>query len=820
MLANGKLKRFLCLALTCLMLTPIVSFATTDSSDDTTTTADTTDTTVEDTNESATGKESFVYNLNSTADKTGADLDKVDSIKELLASSSTTRKEAAIEAAIVSASKEDIQGHSYVCSAGIYELYLNQETLSVIIRDSESGAIITSTLSKEDALARGYTQTMYDIVTTGLYIDPIVYDPEAQSQFGDYQPGTLTSVRNATLDYTMKDDGFDVHILFDSLGIELTLKVTLDESGLKCEIPIDSVKENNEMYLLGNLYLFSLLGNTDRGDRDGYMIIPDGNGIIVDYQDFFVDGTPKYKSSFSKRVYGGDLGIDNAGVTPTSIEGTGGSSNPAEDIIAPYFGMVHTDSQIAVLGIIVNGEESSYIDSSLNGVSNCFENYIGARFAYRENYNEYIDTSINNTTQMASDIFLLGNVEVEYLFTSGEEATYSGLANSLRNYLIETGVLTKTDNQDFNVRIDFMGADKEDFLVFKRNVIATTAEQISEIINKLEDLGVTDITAIYEGWQEDGVYNVPFDSFDADSDIGGNSGIIDLYEELKDKSIDLYLMTDMLSINTSLSSSTFTSVNMFNKKTYEDFNRYAEVFDTFRALFPAKSEEYIKNLADDCLGEGIKNLALSGISNNLFAYLEDSKQYSRSNSMQHYEDALKEVKDNGTDVILEAPFMYLWKYTDAYLNMPIGSSMYVYATQEIPFLTSVLKGSMNIYSEYINFEANATEYFLKLVETGIYPSFILTYESPETLQYTNSNWIYTSEYEKYEDLIVEYNEKLGALNEMTKDAYIVGHERLDSNVGITTYSNGVKVYINFSEAEVTVDDMTIEALSYKVGETE
>jgi len=451
------------------MLTPIISFATGSN------TATQTDV-----------KESFIDDLNSTADKTGADLDKVAAIKKTLALSETERSKIALENAVVATSKEDIKGHSYVCSANGYELYLKKDTLSIIIRDEKTGSILESTLSKEDAIARGYTQTMYNTLTTGLSINTILYDPESKSRFGDYQLETnVTDITKAELDYKMRKDGFDVAVNFKDKKISLTVNVTFNENGLDVKIPVDSVKENSKSFLLSNLSLFPLLGYTDRGEREGYMIIPDGNGIIVNFDDFFQDGEPKYKSSFTKRVYGRDLGVDTKGSLLTGIEGTGGSSNSAEEVIAPYFGMVHTDTDIAVLGFISEGEESAYIESTLNGVSRCFENYIGPRFEYRSIYSEPIDNVGNAGKNKATEIFLEGDIEVNYLFTSGEEATYSGLANSLRELLLDKKMLVNSKDQDFDVRLDFLGADKENFLVFRRNVVATTAENISDIIDRL-----------------------------------------------------------------------------------------------------------------------------------------------------------------------------------------------------------------------------------------------------------------------------------------------------------------------------------------------
>ena len=50
------------------------------------------------------------------------------------------------------------------------------------------------------------------------------------------------------------------------------------------------------------------------------------------------------------------------------------------------------------------------------------------------------------------------------------------------------------------------------------------------------------------------------------------------------------------------------------------------------------------------------------------------------------------------------------------MNTPMTGSRYNFVDEDIPFLAIVLKGSLPMYSNYINFEANKTEYFLKLVE--------------------------------------------------------------------------------------------------------
>lgn len=854
MVISKKMKRLLCLAVVCLMLTPIISFATTDNpapdanNNDTQTGADNPGDTAGNENEAgdnntggentgndaAGGEKTWIDSLNSGASQAATvDNDAVLEFREFLKLPEAQRKEQAKKNGIVETSKEDIDEHKYICTRGGYELYLKEDTLGVIIRDEKTGAVIRSTMSPVEAVAKGYNQTNFDFATNGLLIHYIEYNKDGTtSRYGQYTEtaGVYATMNNCKVTTEeIKENGNVVgvtaHLEYEKFGFKLDVVLTMEEKGaLKVEIPESTVSETNSAYMMAELYIFQMLGHSDRGDRDGYLILPDGNGIIVRNEDFFKDGSGKYKGQFIKQAYGSDVGIDTttAGGTSSNAANTGiqGSRNfttAAEVLNIPYFGTVFEDTGIAVLGIVEEGEYGATVMGNINGVNRSFENYNFVKFVYRSLYNEYTDSVGGTERRTTTKDRMIGDITITYLLTSDDEATYAGLANKLRDELIEEGIVVASKKDEFDLRIDFFGVDKEDFLIFRRNVIATTTDDIKEMIEKLSDKGVTNILAVYQGWQKDGVYNVPIYKFKADSDVGGNKGIEDLYDEFeKNGNVDFYLLQDMVTINTSLTSSTFTSVSALTGRTYETTQRFNEVFKTFRFLYPFKTKEYMDDLVEDLLDSDIKKVAFSGMSENLFCYQDDKENFTRQTSMKYYEDALKNAKDKGMDVALQSPFMYLWKYTDAYLDFGIGSSMYVYATDEIPFVSSVLKGTMNLYSEYVNFEANSTEYFLKLVETGVAPSFLITKESPEVFQNTNSNWIYSSEYDKYEEQIIDYYNKLKAVNDKVKGEYIVNHEKLDSNVSITTYSNGVKVYVNFSDVDVTVDGMTIEAESYSV----
>ena len=215
--------------------------------------------------------------------------------------------------------------------------------------------------------------------------------------------------------------------------------------------------------------------------------------------------------------------------------------------------------------------------------------------------------------------------------------------------------------------------------------------------------------------------------------------------------------------------------------------------------------------------KGVNNLALAGISNSLYSYSYKGNYYTRYDVADTYSSQIDSVSEE-TNLLLEQPFAYLWDDTDAFLDMPLGSSDYMYIDEEVPFLSIVLKGVLPMYSDYVNFEANKTEFFLQMVESGVYPSFYITSENSSALIYTNSSDLYSTEYSTYRDTIIEYDAALREVADAVGDACIVGHEKLENDVTVVTYDNGTAVYVNYSDAEQTVNGVTVDAMSYKVGE--
>lgn len=705
---------------------------------------------------------------------------------------------AALSIGTVDTSKQ-LDGHHLVAANENYELYLYEPALSIIVKNTKTGAVMESTVRNEERLGN-VNETWKGFLQSGIVVELQEETNTMQKKLGIEGSGAQVSVElipggfRAKLDYPTQE-----------LGFEAEVKLYDDGSITAC-IPESSIYENADNKKIGNIYVFPLLGSSRLDEKEGYMFVPDGNGALI----YLDDKDGRFDSGYVQKVYGSDIGVGESYVL-SLLWDRYETHNDAEMILAPVYGMVHTGDEMGYLAIIESGDEEASIYATPNGAYSDY-NWITAAFRKCTTYIQPTSNSGGSVTKVTDRIKY--DINVRYMFVDGADANYAGLAKRYRNYLIEKDELVKVEDT-FKIRLDFLGMDVENWMLWKKDAPVTTVDNIREIYRDLEQEGVTDILSIYKGWQEGGIFDLPVTSYDVAGSIGGARDLSKLMDECEAKNIDFYLFTDGVRANTETGNTTFDTVKKMDKRLYTQ-NTYQNVYREFVYWTPQKTLENLKTLQKNFAKKGVNKLALSEIGNTMFTYTMGDTMQTRLVSKYLYEQALQQTSAS-MDLMLEAPVQCYWQYVKAIVDMPISDSDYIYTDQSVPFLSIALKGILPMYGDYVNFEANEREYFLKLVETGIYPSFYLTYENPSELIYTNSSNVYTSQYSVYRDQILNYYDELRQINERTKNSMIVNHEITNTGVTIVTYDNGVKLYINYSAKEQKADNVTVPALSYVVG---
>lgn len=685
------------------------------------------------------------------------------------------------------------EDYELVCESDTFRLYLKRPTLAIILESKANGAVLRSTAENLEGIS---SKDWQGFVQSGVVMEYI----EDTSRVN----GQADFINKASdIVYTMGDHGFTADVTFPEIGISYQVNVELAGSDLKVTIPQDRIVETQEKYTVATFSLFPFLGASYMGEDDGYMLIPDGQGALINLE----DNEGRFSQPFEAPVYGAKIGVNDQVYSMYSV-GT-------EPVIMPVFGIARSNDQIGFLGVIEEGDEAARIRAYPNGVRLKYD-WVSAVYEYRYVYTQMMGNSagaggIDARTETRRNF----DIVQHFLLLDGEDATYAGMAVAYRDYLEEKGFFASAEMDDFDVELDMLCLEKENYVLGKQDVVMTSFEDVAVMLSELRDEGVGAMNVVLRGWQEGGLSGaMPTDNYAPAGSLGGSGGLKSLIDRAASRKVPVYLEADFLSMNQE--THPVLSYSAFKKITSATWSRptFGMVYDTLRYVTPSKTLELSQHVVEQMAKNGVEGIALTGITSLMTDYFED----------QHYRDSIEmasvygQVADTARKSMhsrLSGANAYLWPYASSLSDMPVTGSDYVYVDSEVPFLSMALSGKMPVYAEYVNFQANSNRFFLRLVEQGTRPCFLLTMEDPIELSNSNSANVYSSRYELYKQMIVDWYKELSALHEKVAGASIVNHE-MDGSLTHVTWSNGVEVYLNFGDAEADVDGVPVPAMDYVV----
>lgn len=689
--------------------------------------------------------------------------------------------------------EKDKDGYILAAKNDKFSLYYEETGLTVKVINNITGAVTTSAATPDEESS----ETWRNFVNSGIVLEYYKGEAVNINKINMYSGKPITKI-------SMIENGFAAELNFKKIGISLTLFVTLNEDGIRAQVPYSSIKESNEQFRLAAIYIMPFLGYTRLGEVEGYMLIPDGSGAVISLK----DNNEKFNQPYKAKVYGGNYSVESNTTTVQKYDDEIATTVDSAGVFAPVFGMVHTSTKNAFLGIIESGKYNAEIYAYPNGVITEY-NWITARYVYREVY-QYLtgQTGSISSTQKNAETF---DISVVYRFEQGDEADYVGLAKSYRDYLIENKLINTKADTSYSTRIDFFAGDEEKALVGKSFVSMTSVDGIDNILGQLKNDGIDKLSVAIKGWQKKGIYGDITGKTTFQSDIGS----FDDYKELAEKYSDtatFMLYGDFLNVYANSGSKEY--IYQYNGRVFSN-ETFLKLHETKYRYTPESVKKRVDRLLEEL--EGTKNLGISfdGITNEVYSYEAGEKMtmFSRQYAAKAHSDILKSAGDK-MNTAYTSPNDYTWQTINKYYDFRVYGSDYKFVAGEVPFFAIALNGTIPLYSEYVNFKADTTEYLLKLIESGVYPSFLLTQESPSKLIYTDSSSLFSCEYGEYKEMIAEYNKVFENLYSQIKGSRIADHS-FDGGVAVTTYENGVKVIVNYNKQSVVSDGVTVDAQSYK-----
>ncbi len=440
-----------------------------------------------------------------------------------------------------------INGHNLIAENDNYALYMNEEYLSIIVLDKETGACMESAVSYDD----GRSNATWSAAMRSALVLTTIYG------ITDTQQADLVN-DDVSKDIELTGDGFRAKVYWNKYKIGMTLEVSLTEDGVVAVIPEESILEDSTEYFIGTISIYPFMGHTYLDEKEGYMFLPDGNGALI----YLNDKEGRFSTGFTGMIYGQDSGFEGSS-TAALLWDDYDIVNGGNQVMAPVYGMAHTGDGIAYLAVVEEGEERASIIASPNGV-NVDYNRIYAQFTERTVYTQYTSNNSSSGYRTAETVRSHSDLQVHWIFLKGEEANYCGMANAYRKYLMDKGDLVKAPDTSYNTRVDFLGTERESWVIGTTSVVMTTVDDIRAIYEDLNAQGIQDIFTVYKGWQKGGLYSLPISSYKADSGIGGTGSLTALMKEAEEEGIAFYLYNDALRLNPSVNSSTFNVVKRVN----------------------------------------------------------------------------------------------------------------------------------------------------------------------------------------------------------------------------------------------------------------
>ncbi len=656
-------------------------------------------------------------------------------------------------------------------------LYANPVTLAFKALDKRSGYLWHSNLDQPapgDRLNRSWT-AFADSAISIEYLDEKAVNKRV-------------SITNASvaLDFRPNGQGFEADLLFSDFGIGMRLIVRLERDGVHVEIPFNSIRQDNPAYKLGVLYLYPFMGATRADEVSGYILIPDGSGSLVP-----LAAATKARTMFYGRYYGADLGMIALLPFDPNI-------NRPYRLSLPVMGMAHGEGQHAYLSIVEDGAGYAELHVHPSGIITNF-NFAYHAFIYNQSYFQATNRAGAGVTTLQKETNAF-DIKVRYRFLTGAESDYVGMARSYRQFLLEKGWLRPIpQNQDqIGLHLEFLGGDKEKVLLWNRMIPMTTVEQMRAI---LDDLQIGRVEAVYYGWQPLGAASMLPDSLSLDRQLGGLADLRALSEKLAAGGGRLYLYADpQAALEGEGGYSPRRDLAMAITGVYmKGYNRY-KVSYYLNADSLTQRLSRLSRQVDERLSGG---LALDQLGTMLYSDFRTAPPLNREQTLRRYQRLLSELP---TPLAFYNPNAYAFGWMRAYFDLPLDDSGYIFTAQDVPFLPIVLSGAVPYYGPPLNFSSDPQGDRLKHADYGVYPSFFLSHEVTAKILNTSSSWVFTSAYAQWGEEVKETYRWLNDLLAPALGQAIIARQRLADGVYATSYANGYRVVVNYSNRPFTTDD--------------
>ncbi len=602
----------------------------------------------------------------------------------------------------------------------------------------------------------------------------------------------------------------------ETLGFTIALDWTLDGDAVECSIPPELIQERGG----GMIYRIQLLPYMAAAgtDEKGYMVVPNGSGALIHF-----NNGKTASAAYSQYIY--DMDLVDAEYTKTQ------STQPVR---LPLFAICREDS--AVLATVEDGASFANITADISGRRNSYNNAYVSFILRGDEKLAMFGAGETADLPVVEDNLYHENLTVRYTMLTGENASYSGVANYYRERLIAEGTLApKAEGGDIPFYYDVIGAVKETahtMGVQHLQVKAmTTFDEAAQMAQALKDKGVANQVMNFQGWMNGGFYHDVPDRIKVQRQLGGKKDLENLNDTVESLGGELYADVAIQNVTyitkryryTEESSRyygagyavSFGEVNPANLRRTSGMGYSENLYDLLSPRFlPRYVGGFIKEMEDI----GVSGISLRDLGYELHSDKKRTHVINREEALMVVKAQLEALRNTGRSLMITGGNDYALTGVEHVLAAPLAATEYFIVDESIPLYEMVVHGSVDYAGMAINTltsEDMRTD-LLKLIEYGASTRYIFTWEDATEMKYTGLNKYYATTFASWADEAVEnYGYVNGALRHVS-NAQMTEHDALTDTLKKVTYSNGVTIYVNYGAQDAQADGCTVPAKDYLV----
>jgi len=664
-------------------------------------------------------------------------------------------------------------------------------------------------IAKSKQTGKAWCTTPYDLYiegeTSAAISSPIEISViNSTTKVIDFDRAYTSCIKTGNMSAEKIDNGIKVTYYFDTYAVSVPICYIIREDSIAITFDTTKVTEG-DTYKLLRVSVAPFMCSAENNVEGNYIFVPSGTGALMKAVSY--DGS---KVTYSSEVYGIDgsrlyeeLPIDN------------------EKIKMPVFGAKNGDS--ALMGIIEQGAEMAVINAASRDKKSGYANVYPT--IYTRGYDIYAEKYAHNASfsWRNSEIMSDQNVVIGYYFLEGEKASYVGMAERYRQYLIEKKGLKKSSQKENAYAVSVLGNIMNKKLAFgfpySKLESLTTFSQTEKIITELASSTGLYPTVQMTGFGQTGIdVGEIADGYKFASVSGSVKDYKKIEELAKKGNFLLSVDFDLLNFNKSGSGvNTYSNVAKSASK-FKVKQSYSDVavrwFDDSYKSYYLVNRSKVSGLVDKLIKKAEK-LGITGISTSTLGQIaysdySDIKYATRLQTETDVAEYLKRIKDAGYKVVTDDANVYAATASDSVLNLKIEPYNMDGIDQYVPFYQIVFKGYVPLYSEPLNLTTNYKESVLYALASGTGLGYTVIENYNIDYATTPHKNLYNSLYRDLKDEITTSVSEYKSYYDAIEGAVIVNYRILDTGVTETVFDNGVVAYTNGSD---TAKDSPVGQLS-------